>query len=159
MSDLVCGFLSTELHDPASMIIRWGTHCDYSHIGWMRFSDQWTFSAMNDSTGVGWRRPNTRSKIILISVPKMQEAFEWALTQEGKPYDIRDILGFVVSKNWGDHDMKAWICSELFAYSFAAIGSPLFSFNTPLWHISPRDNLLPTSVKVLPGGQSDQSIA
>lgn len=147
MSD-VCVFLSTEEHDFLSAAIRWGTRAKESHMGWERQSDMWTYSAMNDGKGVAWRAPNPKATILRLDIPGMQQAFEWALTQEGKPYDQRDILGFISGRDWGSHDGSAWICSELGAVAFDKT-VPLFARWTPLWHIAPRDFLLPVSVKLL----------
>lgn len=147
INDQVCVFLSTEEHDFLSAAIRWDTRAKWSHIGWERLSDGWTYSAMNDGKGVAWRPPNPKAEILRLNIPGMQEAFQWALSQEGKPYDQRDILGFIAGRDWGDHDGSKWICSELTASAFDKT-TPLFARWTPLWHISPRDHLLPVSVKL-----------
>lgn len=47
-----CLFLSTEEFDPVSIAIRLKTDCDWSHVGFLRLADNWTFSTMSDGKGV-----------------------------------------------------------------------------------------------------------
>jgi hypothetical protein len=136
----ICLFLSTDPCDIESALIRRFTMCDWSHVGFYR-SDGWTFSAMNDGKGVAWRPPNPKAKILLLQAPKMQEAFASALTQEGKAYDVADILGFIANQTWATPD--SFICDRLVFASFVAAGAPLLNHKyIPMEHLTPRDVLL-----------------
>lgn len=137
-----CLFLSTVEDDPESAAIRFKTACDGSHVGFMRLSDNWTFSAMNDGKGVAWRAPIPNAKIVVkLSAPNLDAAFAKALTQEGVPYDKLDILGIALSLNL--ESAKHFICSTLVAWSFEQIGAPLLNPTfIPREHITPRDILL-----------------
>jgi hypothetical protein len=81
----ICLFLSTQPGDVESGLIRRFTLCDWSHCGFYRIQDGSTFSAMHDSAGVAWRPKNPEAKILLLSAPKMDEAFAWALEKAGTP--------------------------------------------------------------------------
>lgn len=140
----ICLFLSTVEDDPESASIRWKTGCDGSHVGFLRLSDNWTYSAMNDGKGVSWRAPIANAKIVVkLSAPNLDAAFAKALTQEGVPYDKLDILGIALSLNL--ESAKHFICSTLVAWSFEdnppcqPLLNPTF---IPREHITPRDILL-----------------
>jgi hypothetical protein len=137
----ICLFLSTDPSDIESALIRRFTMCDWSHVGFYRISDGSTFSAMNDGKGVAWRPANPKAKLLLLQAPKIQEAFEFALTQEGKAYDVSDILGFITDRDWQSPDK--FICDRLVFASFVAVGAPLLNPKfIPQEHLTPRDVLL-----------------
>lgn len=140
-------FLSTEENDLESAVIRWNSLSLWSHSGWVRPSDMYTFSAMNDGKGVSWRIPNPRARMLILDAPGTQEAFQAALSCEGDPYDTSDILGMVFAKNW--HKPGAWICSYLTSYHYRLVGYPLFSDYIPLIHIKPYHHLLIKEVRVV----------
>lgn len=140
-----CLFLSTVEDDPESAAIRLKTDCDWSHVGFMRLSDNWTFSAMADGKGVAWRPPNPKAKILKLSVgdsiSAITSALAWAETQEGRPYDKLDIAGIALDKDW--HTPGSFICSTLVAWAFEKINFKLLSSTfIPREHITPRDILL-----------------
>ena len=56
-----------------------------------------------------WRRV-TRVQIPCTLAQK-QRGLEWAMKQEGLPYDRLAILAFAFGRNWRTED--AWICSEM----------------------------------------------
>ena len=117
------------------------TECDWSHVGFMRLLDQWTFSAMCDGKGVAWRPPNPKAKVLKLAVDKIEDALVKAYTQEGKPYDKLDIAGIALGRDW--HTPGTFICSTLVAWSFEAAGIPLLNPTfIPRAHITPRDILL-----------------
>jgi len=137
----ICLFLSTQADDIESALIRRFTMCDWSHVGFYRPSDGSTFSAMNDGRGVAWRTANPKAKLLLLQAPKMEEAFAYALTQQGKAYDVADILGFIADRDWKTPD--SFICDRLIFASFVAAGAPLLNHRyIPIEHLTPRDVLL-----------------
>lgn len=136
-----CIFLSTVEFDPVSAAIRARTECAWSHVGFLRLADNWTYSAMSDGKGVAWRAPNPEARILKLVHEKADEALAAALTQQAKPYDRLDILGIALGKNW--MEPHAFICSTLVAWSFEQIGAPLVNPTfIPREHITPRDILL-----------------
>lgn len=141
----ICLFLSTQEDDIESALIRRFTMCDFSHTGFYRFTDGWTYSAMADGKGVAWRPPNPKAKVLLLHAPNMQQAFEWALTQEGKAYDKANILGFVLNKDWVTPNEL--ICDRLVFESFRHTPTPLVNHTfIPIEHLTPRDILLSNQV-------------
>lgn len=133
-------FVSTEPWDPVSAIIRYHTTSTWSHAGFIRLSDGWTFSAMLWG-GVKWRKPSRFAKFLVLDCPYVDEAFEKALTQEGRSYDWLNILGFVASKNW--QRPGKFICDRLVFWAFEQISQPLVNPTfIPCSHFTPRDILL-----------------
>lgn len=147
MSDL-CLFLSTVECDPISAAIRAATNCAWSHTGFRRPSDGWTFSAMSDG-GIAWRPPNPRAKILNLSTDGMDAALSKALTQAGLKYDFMDILGIAFHENW--ETPNRMICDKLVFWSFQQIGCPLVNMKfIPIEHLTPRDILLSPYVNEIP---------
>src|ERR1700686_2143657 len=136
-----CLFLSTEHYDPVSATIRWYTNCDWSHCGWLRLADNWTYSAMSDGKGVDWRPPNPRAKILKLSAPGTDEALQLALVVRGAKYDLKDILGIAFSKNW--YTQGDYICDKLTFWFQDKANFPLVNHKfIPFEHLRPRDILL-----------------
>ena len=144
-----CLFLSTVELDPVSAAIRLRTECDWSHVGFYRMADSWTFSAMSDGQGVAWRPPNPRAKVLRLSVQGIEAALSKALIQAGKPYDELDIVGLAVGENWAV--ANHFICSTLVVWAFQQANAPLLNPRfIPLDHITPRDILLSPYALQLP---------
>lgn len=136
-----CLFLSTIEFDPESLAIRVQTECAWSHVGFLRLADDWTFSAMADEKGVAWRAPNPKAKVLKLSGANIEAALARALTQEAKPYDKLDIVGLALGANF--ETKGSFICSTLVAWSFEQIGAPLLNPTfIPREHLTPRDILL-----------------
>lgn len=85
----------------------------------------------------------------LVDLPCRFPDLAWAaaLSQMGKPYDWRALVGVLFHRDWAASG--AWFCSELVAWAFAQGGSPIFrpeALNrvTPqdLWMVAP--SLTPT---------------
>lgn len=135
-----CLFLSTETWDPASIAIRWFTDCEWSHCGFYRLADGWTYSA-EFLGGVDWRKPNPRARVLKLSTDGIDAALSKALSVKGSAYDMLDIIGIATSHDWakpGD-----FICDKLVFWAFNQIGTPLVNPNyIPLEHLTPRDLLL-----------------
>lgn len=141
MDPIYCLFMSTEANGLESALIRRFTLCDWSHCGFYRLSDGWTYSAMSDGKGVAWRKPNPHANLLLLDAPRTDEALTWALTQEGKPYDRLDIAGFIFNKDWVNPN--SFICDRLVFLAFANIGQPLLNHTfIPMEHLFPRDVIL-----------------
>jgi len=140
-----CLFLSTVEFDPVSAIIRARTNCAWSHTGFYRLADKWTFSAMANG-GVAWRPPDPRAKILVLAVDNVEDALTKAETQAGDGYDFLDILGIALGENWEAEGRM--ICDKLVFWAFKEIGYPLLNHTfIPMEHLTPRDVLLSASVK------------
>jgi len=148
-SSQVCLFLSTEQYDPVSMAIRFKTECAWSHVGFYRLSDSYTFSAMSDGKGVAWRPPNPRAQILLLDDTRgsrdgadvMEGALAAAETKAGEGYDFLDILGITFGPNW--ETPGRLICDKLVLWAFQSIHFPLLNPTfIPSSHFTPRDILL-----------------
>jgi len=79
------------------------------------------------------------------------KAYQWALTQVGKPYDFSAIAGITLDRNW--HDERRWFCSELIVVAFEKAGAPILSTrpSSAFWRITPRDLLLSRQLFYLEG--------
>jgi hypothetical protein len=133
-------YLSTETYDPISLMIRVVTHSKWSHIGFAEQMDDgsWrTLSAMFDG-GVKYRA--MPKQFILMTAPGVEEAYQEAKTQLGKPYDWRSILGIVMNRDWREVD--SWYCAEIVAWAFEQVMQPLFNTSFGVNWITPRDFFL-----------------
>lgn len=140
-NDDIIAFVSTETWDPVSGLIRLHEDALWSHIGFYRISDGWTFSAMADGKGVAWRKPITEAKILKLNVPGTAQAFEKALTKQGEGYDFLNILGIALGRDW--HTDGRFICSGLFFWAFQEAGvAPLNMRFLPLDKFEPYHILL-----------------
>ena len=79
-----------------------------------------------------------------------EAAYDWALTQVGKPYDFSAVTGIALNRDL--HDESKWFCSELVAVAFEKMGFPLLSTrpSDKVYRITPRDLLLSRSLVYLP---------
>lgn len=89
--------------------------------------------------GVQWRTQKF-TKLMLFTAPKMDDAFQWALTQEGKPYDWSAITGLALNRDWRREG--SYFCSELVVLAFEKIGTPLLNPGMAVFKVTPRDLLL-----------------
>lgn len=145
-------YLSTEKWAAASILIRYGTRCPWSHAGFYNSEEDCYLSAQVKG-GVAIRTTKgtpteSFSKRLICSADGIDEAYAFALTQLGKPYDWRAILG-IAAGNTDWHDGEDYFCSELVAYAFEQIGKPLLNPSAVIWRITPRDLLLSNSIKVI----------
>ena len=134
-------YLSTNKWSLVSGSIRWNTRCPYSHAGFYDSLGGWYFSSQLRG-GVMYRRPDTLipekfTSIEFFEALKVEEAFQWAQTQCGKPYDWTAITGLALNRNWREDD--SWFCSELVAAAFEKVGAPLFNPDLCAWRVTPRD--------------------
>lgn len=132
----------TEKWNPISAAIRfstrsWASHAEFSIDG------RWTLGARSHG-GVRTRLASIDhySRIEQFAAPGIEEAYKWALTQVGKPYDYSAILGIALDRDW--HDESRWFCSELVCAAFEKAGYPLLSTrpSDKFYRITPRDLLL-----------------
>lgn len=138
-------FLSTEVIDVEAALIRRLSMCDFSHCGFRRQVDGWTYSAMNDGLGVALRPPNPQAKILSLTLPNVDEIAAIAFTQEGKPYNRKAIAGFAFNRDWSQPD--AFDCDQLVFWAAIKFGTPLVNHTfIPLEHLTPRDVLLCTFI-------------
>lgn len=157
-------YFTTTKWSLASIPIRWSTRSPISHVGFAKFpssklvSTQFFSAQLNGGVQTRFHRRCTHSMyeesfdyITYRTAPRIEEAYQWALTQVGKPYDWRAILGMAADRNWREDD--AWFCSELVAMAFEQAGSPLFNPDMQVWRVTPRDVLM--SLLVYPCGVGD----
>lgn len=92
--------------------------------------------------GVKWRSREElgADKYFFFSAPKTDEAFQWALTQEGKKYDFAAVTGLAFTRDWREEDR--FFCSELVALAFEKAGAPLLNPGMDVYLLTPRDILL-----------------
>lgn len=148
---MICLYLSTEKYSPVSMPIRWNTRCPWSHAGfYLSASHAYLSAQLRGGVRVRWtdgiKYPEKFSAIAFYTAPKVEEAYNWARGQVGKPYDWTAITGLALNRNWREDD--SWFCSELVAAAFEAVGAPLFAEGMCAWRVTPRD--LTTSLAVKP---------
>jgi uncharacterized protein YycO len=66
------------------------------------------------------------------------QLWEWVYAQIGKKYDWQTIAGMAFHRDWRQDD--CWICSEMVAAAFAAIGAPILRASTAdINMLTPRD--------------------
>jgi hypothetical protein len=137
--------MSTQRHGIESELIRRFSMCAWSHTGFYRLSDSWTFSAMNDGQGVAWRPPNPNVEILLLNHSRVDEMAAIAFTQEGKKYNCKEILGFIANKDWTNPD--EFDCDQLVFWTAIQLKDPMLNHKYyPLEHLTPRDILLSLSI-------------
>jgi uncharacterized protein YycO len=149
--------LVTEQWNPISAAIRYTTRSWASHAEFVSTDMHFTLGARSDG-GVR-ERPcsiDHYSKIEQFTVnyadPEtiMRAAFEWARTQEGKPYDYSAITGIALDRDI--HNEDKWFCSELIFVAFEKVGFPLLSTrpsDVP-YRVTPRDLLMSRQLVYLP---------
>lgn len=142
-----CLFLSTEPFDPISAIIRWEETAEWSHCGWMRLSDGWTYSAQ--MSGIKWRAPNPKAKILKLSCDGIEASLSKALGMAGHSYDFLGIVGIALGQNWEEKGTD--FCSQLVFWAFQEVGCPLVNPRfIPVEHMKPSYILLSPYVNELP---------
>lgn len=74
---------------------------------------------------------------VLVAYPcaDPDAGWAWALTQQGLPYDIGALFGFLLHRDWAC--AGRWFCSELVAFAFQVSGSP-FCRPGLTWRIPPQ---------------------
>lgn len=122
----------------SSSLIAWQGSGIYSHAD-IVLPDGRLLGARSDA--VGGQPPGVRVRpafyetwkhrtlFALDATPEQEKLFyDFALAQEGKPYDSRAIVAFLVNRNW--RDTAAWFCSELVAASLEHSGRCPHLFTT-----------------------------
>lgn len=82
---------------------------------------------------------SSHHEMVRISCRSPEGVIAAARGQIGKPYDWKGVLGFWFRRNWQDD--RAFLCSELVAWSLQAAGEPVF--RREAWRISPETLYLP----------------
>lgn len=141
---MICVYLSTEVYDPVSAFIRYGTHSDWSHAGFWDSDRKATLSAMIKG-GVTYRP--LPKKHLFLTGNGVELAYSWARTQLGKPYDWGAITGILLNHDWRKEG--SWFCSELVAAAFERADYPLFDPMMDVQRITPRDLEMTPHLKVL----------
>ena len=133
----------TEQRNPISAAIRFTTRSWASHVEFWDADTQTTLGARAKG-GVAIRpcSGDKYTKVEQFTAPGILEAYKWALTQVGKPYDYSAITGIAFDRDW--HDEKKWFCSELVTVAFEKAGLPILSTRPSacVYRITPRDLLL-----------------
>lgn len=133
----------TEKWNPISAAIRFSTRSWASHAEFIDTDREITVGAR--SIGGVRARPCAKdrySRVEQFTAKGILQAYEWARTQIGKPYDFSAVAGIAVDRNWRDE--TKWFCSELIVASFEHVGFPLLSTrpSAAVWRYTPRDLLL-----------------
>ncbi|WP_345815290.1 YiiX/YebB-like N1pC/P60 family cysteine hydrolase [Paraburkholderia sp. PREW-6R] len=114
--------------DPGSAIIRAATWSEFSHVAQVLPDGERVVEAVLPGVRVTSIEQLVRNhtRISLVDIPCADEgaAAEAALSQVGKPYDWRALLGIGLHRDW-QSDEK-WFCSELLAWCLAQGGKRLF---------------------------------
>lgn len=131
--------------DPISALIRAATWSRWSHVSVVDGNSVIEAVAFHGVQRVPLMEAINRSKDwALVALPCVDPAavIAAAASQIGKPYDYTAILGLGLHRDWQEED--SWFCAELVAWSFNALGQPLFRSEcmhriTPphLWMLAP----------------------
>lgn len=137
----------TEKWDPISAAIRYTTRSWGSHAEFIDTDSQMTLGARSKG-GVRFRLAyrDHYTRVEQFTAVGIEEAYQWAMTQIGKPYDYSAIAGIALDRDW--HDESKWFCSELVAVSFEKVDFPILSTrpSAATYRITPRDILLSRSL-------------
>lgn len=133
----------TQKWDPISAAIRYSTRSWASHAEFVNVTAGETLGAR--SIGGVKLRPYGRDRYTRreqFTAGGIDNAYEWALAQIGKPYDFSAIAGIAFDRDWRDE--SRFFCSELIALAFEKVGAPILSTrpSSAAYRITPRDLLL-----------------
>jgi uncharacterized protein YycO len=144
----------TEKWDPISAAIRFKTDSWASHSEFIDTEARTTLGARYDGVKIRPCSKDHYSRIEQFTAANITHAYEWALTQVGKPYDFGAIaniaMGMMFPRNW--RSQSRWWCSELNVVSFEKVGSPILSTRPSASEsgLTPRDELLSRLIYYLP---------
>ena len=141
-------------HDAGAHLIEWFGHGPFSHVEGV-LPDGRLLGARSDSVGGAPPGVQIRDPAYVQGLKTLRvdlacsdlvtgRAYDWALSQVGKPYDSTAIAGFVVGRDWQQDD--AWYCSEYWASSLEKCGFFPYKPAAPANKIDPNDLLLMLSV-------------
>ncbi len=132
----------------ASRAIRFFTWSWASHVDFVLPNGK-LYGALGAERGGGVKihdlqKPKHYTRIERYEIDAPDSVIDFALSQEGKPYDWAGVLGFVTrNRHWEEEDK--WFCSELAAWSFQKAGVPLL--NETSFRVTPRDLLISPLLK------------
>ena len=115
-SYIIVGF-STEKTDLFSSVIRWATRFRFSHVVLVspdrqNIIEATTTYGVRDLPISEWQRTESLTELRRIPHPDPQGVWDRAMTQRGKPYDMKYSYGwFFNRRNW--QDPNALACCEL----------------------------------------------
>lgn len=142
--DLILQF-STE-PSIGSAIIRWGTHCPYSHVDGVMPDGNLLGCRLGlltaEPPGVQIRPPNytTFSATQRMAFPvDATKCFDIAKTYIGDSYSWEEDVGYVIPWFWKHIGHKAFNCSSFWHHVMKQAG--LAVFDAPEYSVSPRDLL------------------
>lgn len=100
----------------ASVFIRFITFSKYSHVGVILPDGDILHATLLDGVHISSReifdKHYKKQYIVDVEVPDELTAFKFGLSQVGKPYDWKSLVGmFFQSRRWDDP--SAWFCNEL----------------------------------------------
>jgi uncharacterized protein YycO len=116
---------------PGAAVIRWLTGSQWSHcaiVSDLGYAVEATWPRVRSVPVEEIMRKHSKSIMIDIPCADPTAAYQAALEQVGKPYDLTALIGWLSGRDWQEQD--SWFCSELVAYAFAKAGSPLFRDGT-----------------------------
>jgi len=133
----------TEKWNPISAAIRFSTRSWASHAEFIDTDRRITLGSRSIG-GVKLRlcEKDHYTKVEQFTANGIDEAYEWARTQIGKPYDFSAVTGIAIDRDM--HDESKWFCSELVVVAFEKVGHPLLSTrpSAAFYRYTPRDLLM-----------------
>lgn len=131
-----------------SRLIRWATWSEYSHASWIdgiHEYEAWHTRGERFKSGVrcviGLGAGHSLGTVVdIYQVPELtveqaQEIRLFLISQIGKRYDLRGVLGFISRRDSAQYQDR-WFCSELVFTALLRVGLPLLS-NVPAHRVSP----------------------
>ena len=113
-------------NDPISWGVRLLTWSEWSHVGIVDGSnviEAWfPYVRVSSLTKVIQSHSRVAFKDIYCKYPAA--AISAAVSQVGKPYDVKAIIGWPLGRVWQDDN--AWFCAELVAWAFMRGSTTLF---------------------------------
>jgi uncharacterized protein YycO len=135
---------------PSSWLVRALTWSEWSHVVLLGPDGIHTVEArwprVKHATRAEVERDNHVIKVVNLYCLYPQLAWNWALDQVGKPYDLTALFGFMIHRDWARPDR--WFCSELIAMAFQHGAAPLFRQDM-------IDRITPQDLWLLPGQDED----
>lgn len=131
-----------------SIFIRWFTWSNYSHVALMK-GDTIIEATLKHGVVVkplqDFMKKYKRKLICEVEGVDEEKAWNFALDQCNKPYDVKAIFGFLLRRNWTDDN--SWFCSELVAASLLKGGVSIVRKDAS--RVTPEDILNSPLVKIV----------
>ena len=123
-------------NDPISWYVRLLTWSKWSHVGIVDGPNvvEAYFPYVRVSKLSDVIRAHSRVAFKDLFCKNNQAALNAAISQIGKPYDMKALFGLPFNRNWQDDD--SWYCSEIIAWAILQGGTTYFP---DIHRVTPRD--------------------